>query len=99
MYINSHEIEQVEQSIFELISAIEYKKTAVQARSGVAGSVFRRQFTRSDSMNDTTESIDEADIGVTVPVNDRPLESPRVHFRKSEIGEKMENLLAGAGLD
>lgn len=94
VYINSHEIDEVERSILEMITAIEYKKAAVIVRSegGVSGSTLRRQFTRSDSLNDTI--IDEGD-GVTVPTNDRPLESPRPSFRKSEIGEKMERVLGG----
>lgn len=97
VYINSHEIEEVEKGILELITAIEHKKAAVMMKGGggVSGSVFRRQFTRTDSLNDTTESIEEGDLGVTVPVNDRPLESPRPNFRNSEIGEKLEKVLVG----
>lgn len=78
--INSQEIEQVEQAILDLIKAIEYKKAAVMARQEVVRSDYRADFQRADSLNESTDSIDEGAQNL-----DKPLESPRVGFRKSEI--------------
>jgi hypothetical protein len=58
IYISSHEIEQVEQAILELIKAIEYKKAAVQVRNEVGRSTYRKQFTKNDSLNESVDSID-----------------------------------------
>jgi 6-phosphogluconate dehydrogenase len=91
IYISSHEIEQVEQTILDLIKAIEYKKAAVQVRNEVGRSTYRRQFSKSDSLNESVDSIDENQLAA--PTNDKPLESPRPGFRKTEIGERMSKIL------
>jgi len=91
IYISSHEIEQVEQTILDLIKAIEYKKAAVQVRNEVGRSTYRRQFSKSDSLNESVDSIDENQLAA--PTNDRPPESPRPGFRKTEIGERMSKIL------
>ena len=63
----------------------------MQVRNEVGRSQYRRQFTRTDSLNSSTDSINEDELNV--PVNVKPPESPRPSFPKTDIGERMSKIL------
>lgn len=82
VYINSHEIEEVQSVILDLVKASEYKKAAVLVRNEVGRSEYRRQFTMNESLNASTDSVNEDELNAA-PTNLRPPESPRVSFKKT----------------
>lgn len=64
----------------------------MQVRNEVGRSEYRRQFTKSDSLNSSVDSVNEDELNA-VPTNLKPLDSPRPSFPKTEIGERMSKIL------